>query len=110
MTRTRIHTRKRVKATVKLNPFTVKKMINEIIRDVYGTTSYGQLKYHFDDKAMKSTLESAESFIENMWEHLLHLSNNDVVTIHHIQSWKRETNFKLRFKKNNLSLCDIFNT
>ena len=109
MTKTKVHTRKRVTVRVKLNSLTVKKMINDIIKDVYGTTSFGQLKYFFDDKAMKSILESAELFLENMWEQLRHLSHNGVVTIHHIQSWKQETNFKLRFKKNNLSLCTMFN-
>ena len=109
MTKTKVNTRKRVAVTVKLNPLTVKKMINDIIKNVYGTTSYGQLKYYFDDGAMKSILESAESFLEDMWEQLRHISHNSVVMIPHIQLWKRETNFKLRFKKNNLSLCVMFN-
>ena len=48
---------------------------------------------------------------DEMWEHVRHLThnhNNDV-TVQHIRLWKRETGFKHRFKKNNLSLCELFN-
>ena len=106
MTRTKVYRRKRV--TVKLNSFTVTKMVENIINDIYGTTSCGQSRYSFDDVDLNSLQEAAESFLEDMWEQLRHLSNNSVVTVQHIQSWKRETDFKLRLKKSNLSLCELF--
>ena len=106
MTKTKVHSRKRV--TVKLNSFTVKKMIRDIVKDVYGTTSYGQLRCSFDDTAVDSLQEAAESFLENMWEQLRHTSDNSVVTVRHVQLWKRENNFKLRLKRSNLSLCQLF--
>ena len=31
-----------------LNPLTVKKMIHDIIKNVHGTTSYGQLQHYFE--------------------------------------------------------------
>ena len=107
MTKTKFNKRKRV--IVKLNPLTVKKMVNDIIKNLYGTTSCGQFQYRFHDTALKSLLESAESFLEDMWEQVRQLTHNNVVTVQHIRSWKRETDFKLRFKKINLSLCELFN-
>ena len=106
MTKTTVNKRKRV--TVKLNPLTVKRMVHDIIKNVYGPTTCGQFQYHFNDTAMKSLLQSAESFLEDMWEQTRQLTHNNVVTVQHIRLWKRETDFKLRFKKNNLSLCEIF--
>ena len=76
---------------------------------LYGTTMpYGQ-RYCVDETALNSLQEAAERFLDNMWEQLRQLSHNNVVTIQHIHLWKRETDFKPRFKKNTLSLCKIFN-
>ena len=102
MTKTKVSNRKR-RVTIKLNPLIVAKMAQDILR----TASYGQ-RFHFDDTALNSLQEAAERFLENMWEELRQLSHGDVVTIEHIHSWKRVTDFKPRFKKNTLSLCSIF--
>ena len=83
-------------------------MVQNIINKLYGTTSFGQLQYSFNDTALNSLQEAAESFLENMWEQLRDMSD-DKVTIQHIQLWKRDTGFKLRVKNNNLSLCTLFN-
>ena len=106
MTKTKVCKRKRV--TIKLNSLIVNKMVQDILKKVYGTTHYGQ-RYYFNDVALKSLQEAAERFLENMWKQLRQLSHNKVVTIQHIHLWKRETDFKPRFKVNNLSLCKIFN-
>ena len=106
MTKTKSHKRKRV--TIKLNKLIVNKMIRDITNELYGNTSYG-LSYRFEDAALNSLREAAERFLENMWEQLREISNDNVVTIQHVHTWKRTTDFKPRFKKNNLSLCKIFN-
>ena len=106
MTKTKVSKRKRV--TIKLNSLVVNKMVQDIMNKLYGTTSYGR-SYSFDDTALNSLQEAAERFLENMWEQLRQLSDNNVVRIQHIRLWKRETDFKPRFKENNLSLCKIFN-
>ena len=106
MTKTKVCKRKRV--TIKLNSLIVNKMVQDIMKKVYGTTHYGQ-RYCFDDVALKSLQEAAERFLENMWDQLRQLSRDNVVTIEHIHLWKRVTDFKPRFKKNTLSLCKIFN-
>ena len=72
-----------------------------------GSFDYGQLRYYFNDTALNSLQEAAESFLENMWEQLRDISDNDI-TIQHIQTWKRDTGFKIRVKNNNLSLCKLF--
>ena len=105
MTKTQVSKRKRV--TIKLNPLIVNKMVQDITNNLYGTTPYGQ-RYCFDHKALNSLQEASERFLENMWEKSRQLSHNNVVTIEHIQEWKREVDFKPRFKKNNLSLCKMF--
>ena len=84
-------------------------MVQDIMNKLYGTTiPYGQ-HYCVDETALNSLQEAAERFLENMWEQLRQLSHNNVVIIEHIHLWKRETDFKPRFKKNTLSLCKIFN-
>ena len=65
-------------------------------------------RFWFHDTALESLQEAAERFLENMWDHLRELSDNNVVTVDHIHLWKRQTNFKPRFKSNTLSLCKIF--
>ena len=105
MTRTKVCKRKRV--SIKLNSLIVNKMVQDIMKKVYGTTHYGQ-RYCFDDVALKSLQEAAERFLENMWEQLRQLSHDNVVTVDHFQLWKRVTDFKPRFKQNTLSLCAIF--
>ena len=105
MTKTKVSKRKRV--TIKLNSLTVNKMVQNILNKTYGSASFGQ-RFCFDDTAFKSLQEAAERFIENMWDELLQLSQDNVVTIEHIHLCKREVDFKPRFKKNNLSLCKIF--
>ena len=109
MTKTKVHSRRRRRrVTIKLNSLIVHKMVQDIMNDLYGTTFYGQ-RFYFDDPALKSLKEAAERFLENMWDQLLQLSLDNVVTIEHIHLWKRVTDFKPRFKKNTLSLCKIFN-
>ena len=105
MTKTKCCKRKRVQ--IKLNTLTVNKMVQEILHRLYGTAPYGRC-YGFDDTALSSLQEAAESFLEKMWEQLREFSQNQTVTIQHIHLWKQKTDFKLRFKKNNLSLCKIF--
>ena len=106
MTKTKVHQRTRV--TVKLNSFTVKKMVQDIINKLCGTKPCGQLQHYFNDTALNSLQEAAETFLENMWEQLLDMSDNEV-TVQHVQLWKRDTGFKLRVKNNDLSLCELFN-
>ena len=100
MTKTKVNERKRV--TIKLNSLVVNKMVQDIMNN------YGQ-RCHVNETALNSLKEAAERFLENMWKQLRQLSHNKVVTIQHIHLWKRETDFKPRFKVNNLSLCKIFN-
>ena len=100
MTKTKVNERKRV--TIKLNSLVVNKMVQDIMNN------YGQRCY-VNETALNSLQEAAERFLENMWKQLRQLSHNKVVTIQHIHLWKRETDFKPRFKVNNLSLCKIFN-
>ena len=102
----KVSKRKRV-VTIKLNSFVFNKLVLEIVDKVYGTTPYGQ-RFWFHDTALESLQEAAERFLENMWDHLRELSDNNVVTVDHIHLWKRQTNFKPRFKSNSLSLCKIF--
>ena len=99
---------KRKRVTIKLNTLTVHEMVQDILHKLYGTTSYGQ-RFWFHDTALDSLQEAAERFLENMWDHLRQLSDNNVVTVGHMHLWKRQTNFKPRFKSNTLSLCKIFN-
>ena len=106
MTKTQVSKRKRV--TIKLNPLIVNKMVQDILNKTCGTASYGQ-RFCFDDTAFNSLQEVAERFLENMWDQLLLLSHDNVVTVEHIHLWKRVTDFKPRFKKNTLSSCKIFN-
>ena len=106
MTKTKVCKRKRV--TIKLNSLIVNKMVQDILKKVYGTTHYGQ-RYYFNDVALKSLQEAAERFLENMWEQSRQLGHDNVVTVEHVKLWKRETDFKPRLKKNTLSLCRIFN-
>ena len=106
MTKTKSHKRKRV--TIKLNKLIVNKMIRDITNELCGNTSHG-LSYRFEDAALNSLREAAERFLENMWEQLRQLSQNNLVTVEHIRSWKQTTDFKPRFKKNKLSLCKMFN-
>ena len=106
MTKTKCYKRKRV--SIKLNTLRVKNMVHDIMDKLYGRTPYGR-GYGIEDTALKSLQESAERFLEDMWEQLRDLSNDNVVTIEHVHTWKRTTGFKPRFKKNNISLCEIFN-
>ena len=106
MTKTKVKGGKRV--VVKLNPMTFKRMINDIIKKLYGTGSCGELKYCFHDAGLNYLNEAAESFLENMWEQLRGMSDNEITT-EHIQRWKRDTGFKLRVQNNRLSLCALFN-
>ena len=106
MTKTKCHKRKRV--SIKLNTLIVDNMVQDIMDKLHGSSSHGRC-YGFEDTALKSLQEAAERFLENMWEQLREISNDNVVTIQHVHTWKRTTDFKPRFKKNNLSLCKIFN-
>ena len=99
---------KRKRVTIKLNSLVFNKMVMEIVDKVYGNTPYGQ-RFWFHDTALESLQEVDERFLENMWDHLRQLSDNNVVTVGHMHLWKRQTNFKPRFKSNTLSLCKIFN-
>ena len=72
MTKTKVKGGKRV--VVKLNPMTFKRMINDIIKKLYGTGSCGELKYCFHDAGLNYLKEAAESFLENMWEQLRGMS------------------------------------
>ena len=99
---------KRKRVTIKLNSLVFNKMVMEIVDKVYGNTPYGQ-RFWFHDTALESLQEAAERFLENMWDHLRQLSDNNVVTVGHMHLWKLQTNFKPRFKSNTLSLCKIFN-
>ena len=93
-------------------------MVNNILKTVYGTTPCGQLHYSFQSTALHSMQEATESFLENMWGQLEHMirssDNNDdecarhTMTLRDVQLWKRAHDFKLRFKKNDLSLCEVF--
>ena len=83
----------------------------------YGSTLYrgphGQLHYSVNDVALQSLKEGVESFLERMWEQLMTMtivrnSRTNTITLRHVQLWKRITDFKLRFKKNDLSLCKLF--
>ena len=106
MTKTKVR-RRTPRVVIKLNTLTLKKMVQGIINKLCGTRPYGQLRYYFNDTALNSLQEAAESFLENMWEQLRDISDNDI-TIQHIQTWKRDTGFKIRVKNNNLSLCKLF--
>ena len=98
MTKTKVNERKRV--TIKLNSLVVNKMVQDIMKN------YGQ-RCHVNETALNSLKEAAERFLENMWKQLREISNDNVVTIQHVHTWKRTTDFKPRFKKNNLSLCKM---
>ena len=84
MTKTQtVNKRKRV--IVKLNPMTVKQMVHDIMKDLHGISSCGELQYGVHDTALTSLMQAAESFLENMWEQVRHPTHNDVVTVQHIR-------------------------
>ncbi len=96
--------------TVKLNTVTVRRMVDDILKTLYGTNHYGQLRYFFDCSSMNCIQEAAESFLEQFWHDLEHHSirNNRQITVRDVHLWKRRHNFKVRVKKNELSLCKLF--
>ena len=102
--------KRRNRVSVKLNTSTVRTMVDDILKKLYGITPYGQLRYFVDSTAMISLQEAAETFLENMWHDLIHQSikTNLKITVRDVQCWKRKHDFKVRVKKNELSLCKIF--
>ena len=102
--------KRRNRVSVKLNTSTVRTMVDDILKKLYGITPYGQLRYFLDSTAMISLQEAAETFLENMWHDLIHQSikTNLKITVRDVQLWKRKHDFKVRVKKNELSLCKIF--
>ena len=108
-------TRKQRRVKIKLNTNIVKQMVENIVKEVHGVESYGQLPYSFESSALQCLQHGAESFLEQMWEQLRHNVNdkydnvNQRISIRDIQLWKIQNNFKSRFeKKNKISLCKIF--
>ena len=96
-------TRKQRRVKIKLNTNIVKQMVENIIKEVYGIESYGQLPYSFESSALQCLQHGAESFLEQMWEQLRHNVNNpnpkQRISIRDIQLWKIQNNFKSRFEK-----------
>ena len=65
MTKSKVH-RRYPRVVAKLNTLTVKKMVQDIINKLCGTKPYGQLRYYFNDTALNSLQEAAESLLENL--------------------------------------------
>ena len=107
MIKTKVSKSKRV--TIKLNSLIVNKMVQDFMKKLYGTTPSCGQRFYVDDTALNALKEAAEIFLENMWEQLRQLSHNNVVTVQHFRLWKRLTDFRPRFKINDVSLCKIFN-
>ena len=108
---TRIHCvdggpKRRKRVTIKLNTTAVRRMVNDILKSLYGKIPNGQVRYFVDDSAIISLQEAAETFLENMWHDLNQQSMKTKlnITVRDVQLWKR----KHDIKKNNLSLCNIF--
>ena len=103
----------RPRVTVKLNPLTFQKMTRQVVIDIYGVPTTGGSHYYFDSPAFLRLQEAAEQFLESMWDQI-----NDIVTHagrefvqeQDVRVWKRITGFKLRHKRTNRSLCNIFDS
>ena len=96
---------------IKLSKKIFETMVCNVLKNLYDTGPHGQLCYSINDAAMKSLKESSELFLQQMWEQLRHevsKSHTNTITSQHVQSWKQTTNFKRRFKTNDLSLCEMF--
>ena len=96
---------------IKLCNKTFQTMVSDVLKNVYGTGPHGQLRYFVNDTAIQSLKEASELFLEQMWEQLRHIIKKDhthTVTSRHVQLWKRITDFKPRFKTNDMSLCKLF--
>ena len=102
--------KRRNRVTVKLNTTTVRTMVDDVLKKLYGLTPYGQLRYFLDSSAIISLQEAAETVLENMWHDLEEQSirTNLKITVRDVHLWKRKHDFKVRVKKNDLSLCKIF--
>ena len=55
--------KRRNRVSVKLNTSTVRTMVDDILKKLYGITPYGQLRYFVDSTAMISLQEAAETFL-----------------------------------------------
>ena len=72
-------TPRRRTVSVKLNMLTFQDMVKDVVRDIYGTGPYGQLRYHFQSTALLSLQEGAESFLEDMFEQLKDIAIHDLL-------------------------------
>ena len=94
----------------KLNSDTFQRMVNNTIHKLYGHLD-GR-PYSFDNTAVKSLQEAAESFIETMWSQVKDIMNQDnnrqIVEKNDFDVWRRKTGFKLRIKSSRISLCKLF--
>ena len=102
--------KRRNRIAVKLNTTTVRTMIDDVLKKLYGLTPYGQLRYFLDSSAIISLQEAAETVLENMWHDLVEQSirTNLKITVTDVHLWKQKHDLIVRVKKNDLSLCKIF--
>ena len=102
--------KRRNRVVVKLNTTTIRTMVDNILKTLYGVTPYGQLRYFLDSSAIISLQEAAETVLENMWHDLEEQSirTNLKITVRDVHLWKQKHDLIVRVKKNDLSLCKIF--
>ena len=102
--------KRRNRVVVKLNTTTIRTMVDNILKTLYGVTPYGQLRYFLENSAIMSLQGAVETFLENMWHDIEQQSirTNHKITVRDVKLWKRRHDFKVRVKKNELSLCNIF--
>ena len=109
MTRTD-SSKKKTSWTCKLNPLTFRKILKELVQDIYGEDN----RYLFEDPALIRLQQSAEQYIEcNMWNKIKEITiraGRRQVLPRDIREWKRTTDIKVRVKRINISLCSIFDS
>ena len=99
---------------VRLNPESLKRMVEEIIVRRYGTTSIGFSRYRVERSALDSIRVSAEKFLTTMWNevHDIAVKKNRRVTVEHedFVEWRRQHITTPRKPKliGGKTLCELF--
>ena len=80
--------------SVRLNPETLKRMIQETIVSRYGTTSTGFPRYVLDSTALNSLQQAAENFLTKMWNKVhdiaVYKNHRSTVERQDFQDWTRK--------------------
>ena len=99
---------------VRLNPETLKQLVQDTVVKVYGTTSIGFPRYRVDSTALKSLREAAEEFLTNMWNevHQIAVYDNHRHTVERedFAEWRRQhiSPPKKVPKIGGKTLCELF--